>query len=533
MKRFEFYLSLLVILILASLPYGIAIISAGEDAVFTGAIYNAMDNASYLAKMYQGRLGAWSFTLPYTAEPGSGTYLFMFYVFLGHVARWTRLSLILTYHIARIVSSVLLLLALRAFLERIFSKHPIMLRFVFWLLIMGSGMGWLVIGTGYMTADYWVAEAYPFQSMLLNPHFPLGMAVLVRIFTLLMDETIAYREWRLLGLGLALSIVMPFGVVIALLVATGWVVWSWLETRCLYWKPYVSLGALGGPFLLYQYWVSMTHPVLSGWNAQNVTSSVPFWDFVLSLSPAVLIGLFGLIRMMREGSNPARRILVTWFVLGPLLIYLPTTLQRRFMFGYFIPVAVMAGFGIEELRRVFRTYLQRKPVPSDHSPAQQPETPGRIGKLLFILQVPSTLLLLFMAILSTANTVDSLFMTKGEARALAWIEDHTPRDALILASPKIGTLIPAFTGRRVIWGHSFETINADEEELRVTEFFQTPGDEVSLSLLSERRVDYLFIGPRERELMGDDRNFDWGSLPELSPVFSDEGVQIYAVKLNP
>jgi len=33
--------------------------------------------------------------------------------------------------------------------------------------------------------------------------------------------------------------------------------------------------------------------------------------------------------------------------------------------------------------------------------------------------------------------------------------------------------------------------------------------------------------------MGDDRNFDWGSLPELSPVFSDEGVQIYAVKLNP
>ena len=35
---------------------------------------------------------------------------------------------------------------------------------------------------------------------------------------------------------------------------------------------------------------------------------------------------------------------------------------------------------------------------------------------------------------------------------------------LILSSPEMGLFIPAQTGRRVLYGHPFETVNADAEK---------------------------------------------------------------------
>ena len=74
------------------LPFVIAALVGGPQRVFVGFLFNPIDGATYLAKMYEGLMGQWRFTLPYTAEPGQGAYLFLFYLFLGHLARWTGLS---------------------------------------------------------------------------------------------------------------------------------------------------------------------------------------------------------------------------------------------------------------------------------------------------------------------------------------------------------------------------------------------------------------------------------------------------------
>ena len=56
---------------------------------FAGFTYNAIDGNSYLAKMRQGWEGEWKFTLPYTSDPGEGTYLFfvlhMFGTYCPHI----------------------------------------------------------------------------------------------------------------------------------------------------------------------------------------------------------------------------------------------------------------------------------------------------------------------------------------------------------------------------------------------------------------------------------------------------------------
>jgi len=104
----------------ASLPYFLAY--GVRDHVFTGILINPIDGNSYLAKMAEGWRGDWLFTLPYTTDPGPGALIFTYYLFLGHLARWTGASLDLVYHAARAAGG--LALSLMLFLTVSFHSAP-------------------------------------------------------------------------------------------------------------------------------------------------------------------------------------------------------------------------------------------------------------------------------------------------------------------------------------------------------------------------------------------------------------------------
>ena len=74
-------------MLLACLPYLIVSMTTPPELFYTGFLTNPEDGHSYLAKMRQGQRGQWRFTLPYTAEPHEGEFLFTYYVALGHLAR--------------------------------------------------------------------------------------------------------------------------------------------------------------------------------------------------------------------------------------------------------------------------------------------------------------------------------------------------------------------------------------------------------------------------------------------------------------
>jgi uncharacterized membrane protein len=84
----------------------------------------------------------------------------------------------------------------------------------------------------------------------------------------------------------------------------------------------------------------------------------------------------------------------------------------------------------------------------------------------------------------------------------------------------------------VIYGHLFETVNAVSEKAAVTRFFSQSGEEeaqLRSEFLAARGVDYVFFGPRERELAGPETLTE---LPAagLSEVYSAAGVTILAVR---
>jgi hypothetical protein len=260
----------------------------------------------------------------------------------------------------------------------------------------------------------------------------------------------------------------------------------------------VLLGGL--PLLFYDLWISHSDPLLAGWNAQNLTPSPPAWDLLLSFSPVLILAFVG---AWSGGIRSAGgRIAGVWAVLAFFFLAIPFGLQRRFMVGLYVPLAVLALFALDRIGKKWRVRGTRL-----------------IG-LVLLLSIPTNLLVLLAGVHGAQTLDQRLYLTAAENQAMDWLEENTPPDALVLAAPETGLFLPAQTGRRVIYGHPFETVNAEWEKASVIAFFET-GNE---AYLFERDVDYIFYGPRE-DALGD-------SLPlrVLETVFDSGDVTIYQVK---
>ncbi len=509
MKRSSLLVTVFIVFGALTLPYVLAALMSGRDYQFIGFLFNPVDGASYLAKMQQGWSGSWRFTLPYTPEAQEGAFIFLYYLLLGHLARWINLPLIWVFHLARLLGAGMLLAALFGFCRRVFRDQPEQIPIAYILCVVGSGMGWLVIFFGSLPSDFWVAEAYPFLSMLTNPHFPLGLALIVFVFNDFLEEEVPYRYPRLALAGLILSMISQFGLVLVLVVASARLAWIWIESRRLEWQPVISLGLFGGPFLFYQYYAILSDPILAGWNAQNQTPSPPAWDLLLSFSPALPLAVWGAIQLLRQKHDPARRLLISWQVVGALMLSVPFALQRRFILGYYIPTAFLAVYGMADI--VGRWPAWR-----------------RLPALALGLALPTNLLLILIGLAGAANHSPELYLTRDEERSLTWIKAETEERSVVIASPEMGRFIPASTGRWVLYGHPFETLNATQMEAEVLAFYQEPlWGSALMTYLFERKIDFIYYGPREQAL-GSGQNL------HLFPVVFESGpVTIYAVKQAP
>jgi hypothetical protein len=171
-----------IVLLAVSIPFLIADKVGGQGFVFNGFLFNPMDGNSYLAKMVEGARGDWKFTLPYTADPGQGAFLFLFYILLGKLAGLFSMPMLFVFHTARLLCTLFLLMELRKFCISLFPENSRLSWHTFVYAALFTGMGWLAIVFGRLSSDLNVPEAFTFFSAYANPHFPLSLALI--LFTL-------------------------------------------------------------------------------------------------------------------------------------------------------------------------------------------------------------------------------------------------------------------------------------------------------------------------------------------------------------
>lgn len=490
----------------AQLPYLVAGRLAGEGSVFAGFLINPIDGFSYLAKMRQGAEGGWLLHLPYAAEPGPGAFLYVYYLALGHLATALGAPLAGVYLTARFAGAVLMYVVGFLFLRRALGPEGPVWR-AYLLTLIASGLGWLVTPLGLVTPDLWMPEVIPFLSAYGNAHFPLACAALLAAVVAVMGGGRG-REVRRFAIavvaGAVLGAVLPFVVLSLGGVLILWLAWEKARGESIRARAIPFVGAIAGamPWLIYDLWVSRIQPALAGWTAQNQTPSPPPLEFSLGYGLILLLALIGIARA-RPQSTPQGRLLVTWLVVNAVLLYAPIDLQRRLSLGLFFPLAALAALGLQSLGRGAR--LQRTAFLA-----------------VLILSVPSNLLVIGAGLAGVARDEPSLVMTEGEAAAYTWAAANLPRGSLVLAGPTTGNRLPAFADLRVVYGHPFETPDAEARLDLVERLFAgaVPRTE-ALRTLAELGVSYAFFGPEEQALGSP----SW--LDGRDPVHRSGGVDIY------
>ena len=480
----------LTIAMLTLLPYLIAQQITGPGEVFSGFLLNPVDGFSYLAKMGQGEQGAWLFELPYAPEPGEGSFIFIFYLFLGHLTRLSGLSAIVIFHLVRLLAAVLLFITVFFFLKMFIMERT--LRWMaYGLILVGSGFGWIAIPFNILASDLSIPESVPFLSVYANAHFPIAAT----LFLLLIMMTISTKARSLKRLGaavicsMALALIQPFVILTLGVILSGWVLWeAWVQFQATeglripggVFSTALGLGIGAFPVLVYDFSLTKNHPAIAAWNAQNLTPSPPPIHYVFGFGGVLLLALVALI-MRKIPRTKEGRLLISWVFLQALLLYSPFGLQRRLSLGLFFPLAVLAAWGLQGVisgRRIRLAFV-----------------------LVLALSLPSNLIVVGSGLAGVNAEDQALVLSEDELNAYRWLDEHASSADLVLAGPISGNRIPAYANLRVLYGHPFETPEAENQLALVEELFasQEPGSQ-GLKSLHVLKINYVFFGPREREL---------------------------------
>ncbi|MEA3374704.1 MAG: hypothetical protein U9R72_00655 [Chloroflexota bacterium] len=515
--------AVVVLVVVSSLPYAIAWATTPEGAGFTGLVFNPQDGHSYLAKMRQGLEGSWRFQLTYTPERSPGAPVYLYHLWLGHVARWTGLPLIGVYHGARILGGVAMLMGIYALACQLSDRRRER-GTMFLLTALGSGVGWLAGVVGVQTADLWVAEAFPAYSLMGNAHFPLaiGLMTAIGVGGLRVAELTRSTEnhqatvWPW-GIGMTVAAVLlggiqPFGLVpvfggLGVMVVARAVREGSIPRRAGAWVA--AAGAAALPYPVYMQLAIRADPVLAAWNAQNATSSPPLWDWALSYGLVLVLAVLGGRAALRRGSD-GDWLLVGWILVTVIGMVVPHPLQRRLSLGLGVPVGLLAGVG---WWRGARAKIQ-------------PRRRGLWRGLAIGLSALTPVFLMAMVSLAALAGEPWFYLSDGEWAALRWLRDEGRPEVVVLCAPQTGTFVPSWAGQRVVYGHPFETLDAERRRAEVEAVW---GGEMSAAeeerFLEENQVRYVMLGPRERALgAGVERSGEFGVL-----VFETEDVKVYDV----
>lgn len=505
------------ILILSCVPFLMVWQSTPPGWQFTGILVNPLDGHSYLAKMTQGSAGDWLFHLTYTPEAHPGAFIFTFYLALGHVARLVGAPNVIIFHLARLLAGLLLLLTVFRFVAHV-TPYPGERRLAFCFIGLASGLGWLGILFGAFPIDLWVPEAFVHYSLYANPHFPLGMALMLLILIDVIGPISpsshpAKRTLIPVIAALLLAVVLPFALIIDWVILTAFMGRHLFidRSRLLWTEIWPTLGVIGGglPVILYQYWVSTTNPILASWNAQNITTAPPLSDVVIGFGLIIILAaarMIGMIKGRAQTLSEGEWVVWLWALSSLILLYSPFALQRRFITGLHIPLSILAAIGL------LRWMADKRLKASSQRLIIISVVVISLLGTLFVWSLPM--------IAGLQSPVESpttalLFIRNDERAAFNWLRAHAGPEAVVLASPRIGMFIPGQTGARSFYGHPFETINAVDKEAQLNAFFG--GQQTS----TRPPVDYIFYGPSEQELGQP------AELTQLPVVFSSGDVTIF------
>lgn len=452
-------------IITSSLCYIYGYARQNDQAIYTGMrSLNASDYSTHLSWIDQSRDGHFFLQNKFTAELQGGDLVRPVYFLLSQPFRWTALENSTVFHVLRILCGAILLILLFPMLRQFDPDPSIQIR-AFLLLAFTSGLGFLT--RHWMpSADMDIPESIFFVSLGEAPHFLYSLLFLWGGIAAFYAGGYAIYFISLLLLWWE----HPFEAVILIMVcmANLWIV----KTR----KTQILLAIISAaislpPFLYYQHLKAV--PAFAGWGSvQNLMLSPPLHSYISAFLPISVLGFFGVRQLLRRAEK--RRMLIflcIWAGVQFVLAYLPVPFQRRLIAGIQFPLAMLAAFGLREIR---------KPV----------------AAVVIALLCITNGVLVKQWIQELRPQLMPFYMSNSYRDAFEWLDNHTDKNGVVLSGYVTGNLLPGFSGFTSYVGHASLTPDVARKRKEVGEFYKEP----KVSFLMKNRVRYIFFGLEERNL---------------------------------
>lgn len=532
-----------------SLPYLWALAITPEGFVYSGLLYNPDDQNVHLAWMRQAAEGKLFFNNLFTTESllAGERPLFtnLFYWFAGALSALTKLPLVWTYHLFRVLLAAVTLLIFYALCARFTNDVRTRIIALLFAAFAGGGgflapllpqVSWLDRADN--PGAPMMPEAFTFASSYIFTLNIVSMALLLGVYLLAIFNWETGSKRAAAGAGICAFFLTNFhtyDIFPLLLTLAVWAVFSWKSTlgkstlhestftqntstqstfsasqrlRRFTFAPSVLVGAAIPIF--YQLLVFRGSEEFRV-KALTKTVAPPLADVLLSYSPLLLLAFFGGALAWRSVKT---RLPILWVLATLACIYIPVSFARKMIEGLHLPLCFLAALGAVSLLSKLQASWQRNIATA--------------GVLLV-----TTFTSFQFVVWSLENAQDNnasrahvlmppLYLTDGDASALQYLEAQ-PRGKIVLSLPFVGNYLPRESGQTSYIGHWAETLHFQQKLGKVLGFYtgKMSADEAR-EWLQENQIDYVILGSYETQL--------GAALPfELPLSHSEKGTAVYAV----
>jgi len=523
--------------VLTTLPYVAAALRTPTGYVFSGVLTAYDDTFTYFAWMRQSADGHLFMCDPFTSEPQPCEFFLPLWNILGLIARVTRIPIPLTFHAARLLAGLLLLIVARDVAGSVMRSRT-RARYSLWLYAMSGGLGWVVFALktrGHLfgataasgSADLNLPEAFAFRSVFSQVHFAVGVALVCGAIKVFFSALVERKTTRALIAGMLVSllaVVHPYMVIVGCgvagvaLLALPWLNDKSKAARVDYYstaRAAVAFGAGTIPGTAYLIYLNRSNEVLREWLRVTDTFSPPAWEYALGFGIVGALAAIGFCLMWNRRA-PFGRLLLIWALVQAALLYAPVSFQRRFVEGLQLPLSIAASVALVWIaRRAFR----------GHAAARR--------KVFLFFAIAFASLTNFGFVIGqmvargagSGSTDPRRYLQADLVGAFDWLRANSERDAVLFSSYLTGNVAPSMTGLRVFLGHYAQTLHSDEKGAQVTAFYTgAMTDEAARKLFAAHRVRYVVYGQFEREISSGFAPPNW-----LKLAYRNSDVEIFEV----
>ena len=513
----------LTFLLFIMLPDLITWTTVPKGLVFNGSFVNLDDANVYLSAIRQGSEGSWLFTSQHTSELFPGIISFVPYLLMGKLQSLVGGDGMVWFQVLRYLAGVFAFVSLTILVKEFLPNKPQLQRTSISLLLFGSGISWLLIGASQQiprfAADLLTPEWTFATSFMSAPHFLLGLGSQAVWFSWT-HQLLQAPGWKntlkVFSAGILLGLTYPFLVPINLFALSTHLGTEILKNRSIPWKKIFHLLAASIPllifFLYYGFYIPNTPELAKTLVSNNQIDPPSFGGILAGYGFLLIFSFFGIQPFARSKNG---RLVIFWIVCNLIGLYLPINFSGRFVLGLVMPFCILAAEGLNTALNLLANksgLMSRIPKP-------------KLRRVLILITFPSTFLFLLWTITGPQTTQSfPFYYQENEMTAVRWLGEQTTPNDVVLADYPISNLIPRYSPARVFIGHLNLTIDLEEKQDLLFQFWD-PGTSPSWrsEFIEQWGVTYIYFGSFESK-------YSNGTFtPPGDLVYDADGVKIFSL----